>query len=158
MVKGKKNDSWGIGGIAEADVTPVPIIETIVNTVAADVAPPQELNLERWQGLSYTKGCYPGQEIVARLRYRGTVKRGLSRLLAPESKRSELVPGCRLLNVTGDPVGTVLYAGSGGARGTLALAVVDFSAHPAPALFCEPGGAPISVIGIESSPETEPHS
>ena len=38
---------------------------------------PQELNLDRLDALSYTKGCYPGQEIIARLRYRGQVKRGL---------------------------------------------------------------------------------
>lgn len=38
---------------------------------------PQMLNLEEMQGLSYGKGCYPGQEIVARLHYRGQVKKRL---------------------------------------------------------------------------------
>ena len=38
---------------------------------------PQELNLDQLDALSYTKGCYPGQEIIARLRYRGEVKRRL---------------------------------------------------------------------------------
>ena len=38
---------------------------------------PQELNLDHLDALSYTKGCYPGQEIIARLRYRGEVKRRL---------------------------------------------------------------------------------
>ena len=38
---------------------------------------PQELNLDDLDAISFTKGCYPGQEIIARLRYRGAVKRRL---------------------------------------------------------------------------------
>lgn len=38
---------------------------------------PQELNLDDLDAVSFTKGCYPGQEIIARLRYRGAVKRRL---------------------------------------------------------------------------------
>lgn len=41
---------------------------------------PQMLNLERLGAISFTKGCYPGQEIVARAQYRGEVKRRLYRL------------------------------------------------------------------------------
>jgi len=108
---------------------------------------PQELNLERWQGLSYTKGCYPGQEIVARLRYRGTVKRGLFRLRAAGSLPAALVSGRRLLNTAGEPVATVLYTAASGPGEVLALAVMDFSAATGPVLFCEPGGAPITVMG-----------
>ena len=33
------------------------------------------LNLEMVGGISFTKGCYPGQEIVARTQYRGEIKR-----------------------------------------------------------------------------------
>ena len=36
---------------------------------------PQMLDLERLQGLSYHKGCYPGQEVIARVHYRGKVTR-----------------------------------------------------------------------------------
>ncbi|MBB2486370.1 folate-binding protein YgfZ [Mitsuaria sp. WAJ17] len=36
---------------------------------------PQMLNLELLGGVSFQKGCYPGQEIVARSQYRGTIKR-----------------------------------------------------------------------------------
>lgn len=112
---------------------------------------PQELNLERWQGLSYTKGCYPGQEIVARLRYRGTVKRGLFRLRAARSVQTALVSGSRLLNSTGEPVATVLYAADNGSEEVLALAVVEFSAGTVPVLYCETGGAEITMMGpVES--------
>ncbi|MBI4207821.1 MAG: folate-binding protein YgfZ [Betaproteobacteria bacterium] len=35
---------------------------------------PQSVNLDLIGGVSFTKGCYPGQEIVARMHYRGQVK------------------------------------------------------------------------------------
>lgn len=38
---------------------------------------PQMLNLDQLGGISFTKGCYPGQEIVARLHYLGNLKRRL---------------------------------------------------------------------------------
>lgn len=36
---------------------------------------PQTVNLDLLEGIGFQKGCYTGQEIVARLHYRGTVKR-----------------------------------------------------------------------------------
>ena len=36
---------------------------------------PQMVNLEQAGGLSFKKGCYPGQEVIARSQYKGTVKR-----------------------------------------------------------------------------------
>lgn len=39
---------------------------------------PQQLSLERLQAFSVKKGCYPGQEIVARTHFLGQAKRGLA--------------------------------------------------------------------------------
>lgn len=41
----------------------------------AELFVPQMLNLQLVGGLSFEKGCYPGQEIVARMQYLGTLKR-----------------------------------------------------------------------------------
>ena len=49
----------------------IPIIEAA--TVEQFV--PQMLNYELIGGVDFQKGCYPGQEIVARSHYRGTIKR-----------------------------------------------------------------------------------
>lgn len=38
---------------------------------------PQMLNLDVLGGISFQKGCYTGQEVIARLHYKGTVKRRL---------------------------------------------------------------------------------
>ncbi len=41
---------------------------------------PQQLSLDRLRAFSVKKGCYPGQEIVARTHFLGQVKRGVMRL------------------------------------------------------------------------------
>ncbi len=50
---------------------------------------PQNLNLDWLDGMSFDKGCYPGQEIVARLHYRGTVKQ---RLMLAETGSVPVLP------------------------------------------------------------------
>ena len=56
---------------------------------------PQELNLDHLDAVSFTKGCYPGQEIIARLRYRGAVKRRLC--YATTDSKTPLAPGTALI-------------------------------------------------------------
>ena len=46
-----------------------------VEAATQDVFIPQTLNLDLIDGVHFTKGCYPGQEVVARSHYRGTIKR-----------------------------------------------------------------------------------
>lgn len=49
-----------------------------VATVSAPISEafvPQMLNYESVGGVNFKKGCYPGQEVVARSQYRGTLKR-----------------------------------------------------------------------------------
>ena len=54
---------------------------------------PQMVNLDLLGGVSYTKGCYPGQEIVARTHYLGRLKQRMYRVRVPaEGAR----PGDRL--------------------------------------------------------------
>lgn len=49
----------------------VPVIEP----ATVDRFVPQMVNLELLGGVDFRKGCYPGQEVVARSKYRGTLKR-----------------------------------------------------------------------------------
>ncbi|KXB31843.1 glycine cleavage system protein T [Dechloromonas denitrificans] len=46
---------------------------------------PQMADFEKIGGVSFHKGCYPGQEIVARTQYLGKVKRHLYRLTSPQA-------------------------------------------------------------------------
>ena len=54
---------------------------------SVDAYVPQMLNLDLTDGISFAKGCYTGQEIVARTHYLGQLKRRLYRahLDTPES-------------------------------------------------------------------------
>jgi len=62
-------NSWNLLTIRAA------IPEIVSETVEAFV--PQMLNLQAINSLSFTKGCYPGQEVVARMHYLGKLKRRL---------------------------------------------------------------------------------
>ena len=49
-----------------------------------DTTLPQEANLDEMHAVSYTKGCYIGQETLARIHFRGHVNRTLRRLVFTE--------------------------------------------------------------------------
>ncbi len=59
---------------------------------------PQMINFESVFGVDFKKGCYPGQEIVARSQYRGAVKRRLqlAHILIHSSHREMAKPGMEL--------------------------------------------------------------
>ncbi|PHS72015.1 MAG: hypothetical protein COB22_06265 [Cycloclasticus sp.] len=46
-----------------------------ITSLTSELFIPQTLNLDLLDGISFTKGCYTGQEIIARLHYKGSVKR-----------------------------------------------------------------------------------
>lgn len=46
-----------------------------ITTPIVDAFVPQMLNYESVGGVNFKKGCYPGQEVVARSQFRGTLKR-----------------------------------------------------------------------------------
>jgi folate-binding protein YgfZ len=51
----------------------------------------QMLNLDVLNGIAFDKGCYTGQEVIARAHYRGRVKRRMQRFVSREALR--LAPG-----------------------------------------------------------------
>jgi folate-binding protein YgfZ len=70
---------------------------------------PQMLNLQAVGGVSFKKGCYTGQEIVARMQYLGKLKRRLYRLHLDASELPE--PGTALFSPThGSSIGEVVIA------------------------------------------------
>jgi tRNA-modifying protein YgfZ len=70
---------------------------------------PQMINLQALDGVSFKKGCYTGQEIVARMQYLGKLKRRLYRLsLAGETLPPPATP--LFSPVHGSSVGDVVLA------------------------------------------------
>jgi len=68
---------------------------------------PQMLNLDLLNGINFKKGCYTGQEIVARTHYLGTVKRR-TQLAHVDHSATPPNPGDNVLNSNGDIVGKVV--------------------------------------------------
>ena len=87
---------------------------------------PAEAGLEE-RAISFTKGCYPGQEPVARLHFRGHPNRGL-RVVAVEG--GELPPYDAELVLDGKVVGRVTSAAPDRELGVVALAYVRREVPP----------------------------
>jgi len=87
---------------------------------------PQQLSLDRLDAFSVRKGCYPGQEIVARTHFLGKAKRGLVLLEA----EAPVVVGAEVRSGDSAP-GTVASAASTGDR-NLALAVMPLDRDETP--------------------------
>jgi hypothetical protein len=65
-----------------------------IEAATQDLFIPQTLNLDLIQGVSFTKGCYPGQEIVARSHYRGTLKRRMVAAIVDDLQDHDIA-GCQ---------------------------------------------------------------
>ena len=87
-----------------------------------DATIPQEANLDDFHAISYTKGCYTGQETVARVHFRGHVNRHLRglRLATPD------LPPARtpVADAAGKPLGDARSAALSPRFGPIAIAMV----------------------------------
>jgi folate-binding protein YgfZ len=130
--------AWGevCSGIA---MISAPIVEAFV---------PQMLNYESVGGVNFKKGCYPGQEVVARSQFRGTLKR---RAYLAHSQEP-LQAGDEVFQDGDDaqPCGTVAQAAAAPAGSTLggfdAIVSMQVAAAAAGGLHLARAGGPALVI------------
>lgn len=120
------NDAAHPWGVLSAGLTPVSstvwrwteILSGLPRIVAAGVERfvPQMVNLDLVDGVSFRKGCYPGQEVVARSHYLGKLKR---RMFLAQVEGSAPEAGTDVLGPEGtEPCGEVVLSApspSGGA-------------------------------------------
>lgn len=114
--------AWRLADIAAGLPTVLP--ETAEHFV------PLWLGLERLGAIDFKKGCYTGQEIVARTHYLGQAKQQLYRARCDAAA----------------PPGTKLYAGTDQSIGELVIATPDGSSHALLAVLRE--SAPGAVITL----------
>jgi len=111
---------------------------------------PQETGED--EAVSYAKGCYLGQEVVARIHYRGAVQRGPRGLrFAPTPPR----PGTALLH-GGRPAGRVTSVALSPAFGAIGLALVHRRVGEPPAAVELEGGGSAALTGLPFGGEGEP--
>lgn len=96
---GSVND-WSLAAIAEGRANVVK--ETI------EIFTPQALNYQLTDSISFKKGCYTGQEIVARLHYRANLKRHLYRVGFAWQENTPLPSvGSFVINEAGKHIGEI---------------------------------------------------
>jgi folate-binding protein YgfZ len=107
-----------------------------------DTTIPEEAGLNE-RAVSFTKGCYVGQETVARLHYRGKPNRHLRglRLSTPATTGDELRLGER-------PVGRLGTVAVSPVHGPIALAIVRREAQPGDTLAVGDGGLSAEVVEL----------
>jgi len=88
---------------------------------------PQMANLDLLGGISFQKGCYPGQEVVARTRYRGQLKRRM--FLAHLAAETHAGDALYCDDLAGQAGGTVVNAAPAPSGGWDALAVVPLASR-----------------------------
>lgn len=93
-----------------------------------DTTIPQEANFDDLDAISYTKGCYIGQEVVARVHFRGHVNRHLRglRAVGPEGPPT----GAQLIDDSGNHVGDVRSAVSSPRLGGIGLGMLRREVTP----------------------------
>jgi folate-binding protein YgfZ len=115
-----------------------PVFETFV---------PQMLNFESVGGVNFKKGCYPGQEVVARSQFRGTLKRRAYLVHCPQP----LAAGEEVFH-SGDaeqPCGTVVQAAPHPGGGFDAIVSMQTSAAEGGSLHAgKAGGATLSLLPL----------
>lgn len=130
-VKELDDNAWQLGLIAAG------IAQVTQATYESYI--PQMLNLPALDAVSFKKGCYSGQEIVARMQYLGKQKRHMLRF---GSTTSELpVTGTALLQADGSKAGEVLSAAHSGDTIELLAIVLVETAQEQP-LFLDVDGRP----------------
>ncbi len=94
-----------------------------VFTETSETFLPQAINLDLVGGVSFRKGCYPGQEIVARLRYLGKLKQRMVGFTADCP-----VPAAgSAITLAGRRIGTVVSAAALPSSRVIGLASVTFA-------------------------------
>jgi folate-binding protein YgfZ len=99
-----------------------------VYKTSAEEFVPQMVNLSAIGGVNFQKGCYPGQEIVARMQYLGTLKRRM--YLARIPVETPPVPATALFDAkagSSQTIGNIVRAARAEDGGCCVLAVVVIS-------------------------------
>ncbi|KGK43055.1 hypothetical protein LH51_02840 [Nitrincola sp. A-D6] len=110
---------------------------------------PQMTNLQEFEGISFRKGCYTGQEIITRLQHRGQLKRPM--YLARVHTQSLPLPGTPLHCENKDNVGQVVLAAETGQAGEFELLAVILKTRAEEDSVMLPDQSPLQLLELPYS-------
>jgi folate-binding protein YgfZ len=93
----------------------------------------QNLNLQDLNAVSFKKGCYTGQEIIARMKYLGKQKKKM--LLLTSSAQCTSEAGASVFNEKFDKCGVLVRSHWAKETGSVALAVLDIKSLASPSPY-----------------------
>ncbi len=120
-----------------------------ITSKTSEVFVPQMLNLDTLNGISFKKGCYPGQEIVARVRYLGKIKRRM--FLALVNSDSPPETGATLYrdnNGEANATGTVVSAAPSPDSGFYMLCTLETAHYNTPVYLDQSLNFPIKLMDL----------
>lgn len=138
VVPALKHEDWLWGEVRSGVATLTqPVFEAFV---------PQMLNYESVGGVNFKKGCYPGQEVVARSQFRGTLKRRayLAHSAADVQAGQEVFDAVD----TSQPCGIVAQAAAAPGGGCDAIVSLQISAAGASLLLGQAGGPSVELLPL----------
>jgi len=91
---------------------------------------PQQLNWHQLGGVSFNKGCYTGQEIIARMQYLGKSKKALHLYKADQPATGQPESPTKLYDDNGKAIAEVLMQRADSTQQALILAVVSGEVAP----------------------------
>lgn len=131
---------------SEEDLSTLPAGLSIpwINAKTTEKYVPQMLSLDLLKGVNFKKGCYPGQEIVARMHYLGTYKRRLAKFRSATPE--EFIIDAEIVDENGKEVAVVVYS-----EGDEALAVLRLEGKDRPLKI----NSPVEIVTIWHEEESE---
>lgn len=127
--------------------------QPMVVQATQDLFVPQMVSLERLGAVDFKKGCYPGQEVVARTQYRGVLKRRMVR--ARVSAAAAPAMDVFAEDAPGQASGTVVNAAPAPEGGHELLAVVQIGSLESASVLRlgAPDGPQLELLPLPAAPK-----
>lgn len=127
--------------------------QPIITAANVEAFVPQMANLDAVNGLSFKKGCYPGQEIVARMHYLGKLKRRL--YIGHAASEHCPAAGDKLIAEDERAVGTIVDAVNTDANSIKFSAVIEIAASVTPIYINSPNKPQVTLAPLPYVIETK---
>lgn len=113
----------------------------------------QQFNLQDLGAVSFNKGCYTGQEIIARMKFLGKLKKKMYGFKLDQNGPTEIIPGSKIVNAEGRKIGDIVRAhgthGDDNASASgLAVCDISFIESGEPAFLADDTGSPVSIEDV----------